>query len=403
MNTSTSAIDTNLYPKIAKALDKNLAKYKATMGKFIAIRSSAMYDVFPSSRILYGTRDIIELYDCLGITDQEVYAAISPAYYFGIPEFNPKAAKDTVTCVICCIIKYFFLKKDQKNLDLAMIYLVFSGKFYPSIHYKYFKIAEPKQYQHVVDYVVNQYMDSKFDIKAKGSLYGAMTQLCNTCISTYGDKFFTQKIMSDEDYVYWIQQVHTRIDSLIKNCASAYYECYQKKLYMTYTSDNITDDANSFRIAESDLSRAEILAQNTMTLLNTRDVDFARCKYATNKTDRVNATQVADFMTKTLKDKNNLPLLSELIRLNLVLYIRDSGQPTIDDYIGFLTYIITPTPNTTDKDKIRQKELLTTILKNNSDAYRKRSVNLKVEAQYRQALNMYLALSIIEADKKSHR
>ena len=120
----------------------------------------------------------------------------------------------------------------MKEAELAVVHLSFSGKFYPSIHYKYFKIAEPKQYQHVVDYVVNQYMDSKFDIKAKGSLYGAMTQLCNTCISTYGDKFFTQKIMSDEDYVYWIQQVHTRIDSLIKNCASAYYECYQKKLYM---------------------------------------------------------------------------------------------------------------------------------------------------------------------------
>lgn len=394
----TSAIDKNLYPRVANALSKNLAKYKAMIGRFMSLRSESMYDTFPSSRILYGTRDIMELYDCLGLTESEVMQAIGSAYYFEIPEFNPRAAKDAVTCVLCCIVKYFYVKKDRKNLDMAMIYLAFSGKFYPSIHYSFFRVTEPKNYQHVVDYVVNQYMDGKYDIKAKGSLFGAINQICNKCLDTYGDRFFSQSEMPDEDYVYWIQQLHTRIKSFMNNCASAYYECYNKKLYMTYTSDNMSEDAASFRIAESDLSRAELLTQKTMALLTTRDADFKIAKRSSN--DRVKTTEIMDFMTKTVKDKNNIPLLTELIRLKLILYIKDKGKPDISDTIGFVTYSITPSPNTVDKDKIREREVLTTILTNNSDSYKKRSANAKVEILYRQALNTYISLFIVEAYKK---
>ena len=107
-----------------------------------------------------------------------------------------------------------------------------------------------------------------------------------------------------------------------------------------------------------------------------------------------------DFMSKTIKDKDNIPKLQELIRLKLILYIKDSGKPTIDDIIGFVTYSITPSPNTVDKDKIREKELLTEILLNNADSYRKRSQNAKVEILYRQALNTYIALSVVDAFKK---
>lgn len=398
MNKNTSAIDTNLYPKVVSSLMKNMGKYNTMISRFMAIRADAMYDTFPSSRIPYGTRDVMDLYDALGLTEQEIMQSISDAYFFQIRDFNPRAAKNAVTCLCCCIIRYFYNKNDKKNIDLAMIYLAFSGNFYPSIHFSSFKVVEPKQYQHVVNYVVNEYMDGKYDIKAKGSLFGAINQTCSKCVETYGERLLKKKVMMDEDYVYFIQQLHTRIKSFMHNCAEAYYECYNKKLYMTYTSDNISEDAEKFRIAESDLSRAELLTQKTMSMLASHDVDYKTAKRSSN--DRVKTDEIMDFMSKTIKDKDNIPKLQELIRLKLILYIKDSGKPTIDDTIGFVTYSITPSPNTVDKDKIREKELLTEILLNNADSYRKRSQNAKVEILYRQALNTYIALSIVDAFKK---
>jgi len=397
MKTDTSAIDSNLYPKVANSLAKNGSKYKQMISRFMAKRQETMYQTFPASRIAYGETDINDLLNSLDLRLDEVMADISGAYFFEIPEFNPRAAKTAVTEISMCIIKYFYLKKDKRSLELALLYLAFSGNFYPSIHYKYFKVVEPRRYQHVVDYVINEYMDNKYEVKSTGSLVGAITNLCNKCMDTYGDRLFTKKPMLDEDYVYFIQQMYTRISSMINKCAGAYYECYNKKLYMTYQSDNVEDEDN-FRIAESDLSRAEMLTQKTMTYLTTHDADFKTAKRACN--DRVKTTEIMDFMDKTTKSPDNLDKLRELIRLKLVLYMKDTGKPTIDDTIGFMTYSITPSPNTTDKDKLREKELTMEILRDNADSYRRRSQNPKVEVMYRQALNTYLTMIIIEAFKK---
>ena len=135
MNKNTSAIDTNLYPKVVSSLMKNMGKYNAMISRFMAIRADAMYDTFPSSRIPYGTRDVMDLYDALGLTEQEIMQAISDAYFFQIRDFNPRAAKNAVTCLCCCIIRYFYNKNDKKNLDLANIASDLMGKFQPHNNY----------------------------------------------------------------------------------------------------------------------------------------------------------------------------------------------------------------------------------------------------------------------------
>lgn len=397
-STDTLAIDSNLYPMVATALTKNMSKYKSMISRFMEKRQEPMYKMFPESRIPYGESDVKDLLTSLDLSLPDCMQAIAPAYFFQITDFNPRAAKSAVTEICTCIVKYFYIKKDKRNLELALIYMAFSGNFYPSIHFKYFKVVEPKQYPHVVNYVVNEYMDGKYEIKATGSLYGAVTGLVNKCMETYGDRLFGKKSMTDEDYVYFIQQLYTRMSSMINKCAGAYYECYHKKLYMTYQSDKIDGEGNDFRIAESDLSRAEMLAQKTMNILTTHDADFKTAKRASN--ERVKTTEIMAIINKTVHDKENLNMLQEFIRLKLVLYIRDTGKPNIDDPIGFMSYSITPSPNTTDKDKIREKELAIALLRANADSYTRRSTNPVVETMYRQALNTYIILQIIDAYKK---
>ena len=392
---NTNAIDSELYPKVSNLMSKNLSKYKAMISRFISKRQQALYDTFPSSRILYGTPDIEDLYASVGITEAEIMSAISKTYYYPISNFNPRAAKNPQTILAMCIVKYFYNKNDKKNLELACIYMAFSGNFYPSIHYAFFPI-EPSQYRHVIDYVVNEYMDMRYDIKATGSLIGAITILCNTWIESYS-KLIKSKT-SDEDYVYMIQQLHTRIKSMIKNCASAYYECYDKKLYMTYNSDNMSENAAEFRVAESDLSRAELLTQKTMGIITTTDVSYVNCKRASN--DSIKTEELKSIIEEVVNNTDNLDKLQELIRLIIINYMHDCNKSTIDDPIGFLKYSTTAKPNSNDKNINREKEIIEKFLDENSPSYRKRKSRLATKLAYNRAFKTYLVLTIIDAIKK---
>ena len=136
----------------------------------------------------------------------------------------------------------------QKELELATIYLSFSGKFYPSIHYSSFPKVEPNQYRHIMEYVVNNKLTNKFDLKIHGSVLGAVKSIGLTWINSYEDLF---KTSDDEDIVYLIQQLHNRIKSFMKNIATLYYETYDNKdSYLTYDSDNLDED--SYRLADND-------------------------------------------------------------------------------------------------------------------------------------------------------
>ena len=168
--------------------------------------------------MLYGQQDADDLYSVFGYKPGEleniINNAISETYYSKIANFNPRAAKNPVTVLSMCIIKYFFIKKDKQNLDLSMIYLSFSGNFYPSIHYAQYPKALPSEYRWVCDYVINNDLSNKFDLKSTGSVIGTIKSISNTWINTYDDRF--KGVTDDEDYVYLIQQLHVRIKSFIK-------------------------------------------------------------------------------------------------------------------------------------------------------------------------------------------
>ena len=103
-----------------------------------------------------------------------------------------------------------------KDAELATIYLSFSGKFYPSLHYRSYPIAPAK---HVMEYVVNNVLTSKYDLKTYGNVIGAIKSVGKTWLDAYKSKF---KSFTDEDVVYLLQQLYSRIGSFMKNIATEY-------------------------------------------------------------------------------------------------------------------------------------------------------------------------------------
>src|SRR5574344_1102877 len=388
----TSIIDIKIYPIVKTSLSKSLTKFKTMITKFMNVRSEGLYDTFPATRMLYGQQDADELYDTLGVKEKEIQDLIDQTYYSKIANFNPRAAKNVVTVLCMCMIKYFLTKNDKTNLDLSMSYLSFSGNFYPSIHYGQYPNAVPADYRFVCDYVVNNDLSNKFDLKCTGSVIETIKITNRTWMTTYDDRL---KVKSDdEDYVYMIQQLHVRIKSFIINTAEAYYRCYNNRDYLTYESDDMSQD--NYRLTENDSTKISTVVQRALTFITSHDVDYRMCKMCSD--NNIKTEEIKSIIESIVKNTDNLDEITELLNIIVSLFFSSSNTKDVRD-IEFISFTIKAKPNTKNKDMIRQSELIEKLLAENSTAYVRRKSRLATKLSYNRALLTYFALIINQSNK----
>jgi hypothetical protein len=388
---TTESILKNLYPKVEKVFPKNLNKFKLCISKFINDRNASLFDTCPCDRIYYGEDDANDMFNALEISKAEIAEAISGTYYYPIASFNPRSAKDEITVLMLTIIRYFIKKKDEKNTELAMIYLAFSGKFYPSVHYMSFPKVQPSEYRHVMEYVLNNMLSNKFDLKTEGSVFNAIKSIGITWLKSY-EKLFND--YDDEDVVYLIQQLHNRIKSFMKNIASLYYEAYGNKDYITYDSDSLDD--SDYHLADSDSLKAERFIERAMEKINTGSVDYKLCRMSAD--NNIKTEEVKAIIESVLNNKDNILEVKELIRILVYTYFEQSKNKDVSD-IAFITFSVSPKPNTKDPHIIRMKEILEDWLDDNSVSYRKRKKRLATKNSYNRAILMYFTLIVHIANK----
>lgn len=381
---NTKAIITKLYPIVDKSLSKNVSKYKKLMSTFIERRSQDLFDTVPCSRLFYNDNDREELFTMMGIKESEVQSIINETYYGNITKFNPASAKDPTTVLGLTIVRYFFTKKMSKELELACIYLSFSGKMYPSVHYRSWNI-EPAR--HVLEYVVNNKLSRKYDIVSQGSVFGAVKSISTTWMRSYDDKL---KLFRDEDVVYLIQQLHDRIGSFIKNIAEEYYDSYANKDdFVAYSNDDLSDD--NYHIADSDSLKGDRVVEATMEKLTSSRVDYNICKMCSD--ENIKTDEIKSIMESILLTKNNIGEVRELVTIVIMTYFVQSKNKDVRD-IDFITYSLAPKPNTKDVNILRSKEIVENWLTENSQSYIRRKSRLVTKNSYNKAVLMYIVLFI---------
>lgn len=389
---ATTAIVTGVYPMVVKSMEKNLKKYKDNIGKFLEARSKEMYDIGPMDRIYFGAEDLKDYWTAVGYTDTEVQEHINKTYYWQIASFNPRAAKDPFTVSMIMTVRYFYMKKMDKELELSCIYLAFSGKFYPSIHHGSFPQVQPSEYRHIMEYVVNNQLSQKFDLKREGSVIGAVKSICRTWLDSYGDKL---KSSDDEDIVYLIQQLHNRIKSFMKNIAELYYDAYANKdTYLSYDSDNYSED--DYHLADNDSFKGDRYVNNAMNYIITNGVNYKLCKMASDSL--VKTDEIKSIIESIQSDKNNIVLVRELLSITVMEYMKESNNKEITG-IDFLTFAMAAKPNTKNPNIIRQKEIIVKFLDENSPQYRKRKSRLATANSYQQSVLKYYVLIVNLANK----
>ena len=393
MARDTKAIKDKLYPLVEKALSnsKISKNYQKFVNDFITKRDIDIYDSLPCSRILCGEDEMDGLFTALGISKATVENIIGETYYSKISNFNPKAALHAFTVTQLCVVRYFTLKNKDKERDISALVLSFSGKFYLSLHYRSYPTVVPAR--HVMEYVVNNQLSQKYDLASTGSVAGAVKSIDKTWLTTYKTKF---KDFDDEDVVYLIQQLHSRIGSFMKNIAEEYYKAYEDKdSYMAYSSDSF--DQDDFHLADNDSLKIEKLAESVMSYITSNGVDYKICKACSD--DNILPNEAKAVIESIVNNRDNILTMKELISLMLTTYFTSSPNKDATD-IGFITYTVAPKPNAKQKEIVRQKEIIEDFLCESGTAYMRRRSRIATRNSYERCVRMYFALTIHNVARK---
>lgn len=389
----TNVIVKDIYPMVTNALSNqsNVSKYRRYLQKYFNKRHDQIHDIAPFYRMPYGQVDIDELFKSIGLKESDVEKKLHNTYYWKM-NFNPKAAKDPLTVTMMMVIRHFLKKKDDKSAELASIYLAFSGKFYPSVHYNSFPKVQPIEYRHIMEYVVNEMLTQKFDLKREGTVFGAVRSICRTWLAKYKDVFLGD--MDDEDVADLIQQLHGRLKSFMSNIAHLYYEAYQKNLYISYDSDNYSQD--NFRIADTDSLKAERCVENTMHVINGNNVDISIVKVSSDK--NVGIGELQSIIETIQSDKDNNPIIKELIRIIIYEYFKESKDKDVAT-LDFVNKSIVPKPNSKNTNIIRQKQIIESWLNESSPNYRRRKNRPATASSYYKSVLKYYVLLINKCNR----
>ena len=385
-NDLTTVIKYKIYPIINKAMSKSgsVAKYKKNVQSFFNSRHDDIHNIAPYTRIYFGQTDIDNFFKSIEVKEKDIINELQNTYYWKI-NFNPKAAKDPLTVSVMMVIRYFIMKNDKLNAELSSIYLAFTGKFYASVHYGSFPTVQPVEYKHVMDYVINEMLTNKFNLKREGTVFGAVRSLCKTWLNTYWDTF---KTGDDQDIALLIQQLHGRLKSFMSNIASLYYEAYEKGSYLSYDSDNYSED--NYRIADTDSLKAERCVENAMQVVNGNNIDMKLCKSASDKNVKVD--EVRSLIESIQSDIDNIPVIKELLRIIVVEYFKNSKKKDVSG-VEFISKSITPKPNIKNPNILRQKEIIINWLEQ-SPRYRRRKNREGTASSYYKSILIYYVLLI---------
>lgn len=381
-----------LYPLIDQCLKKNDNKFRANIAKFINDRHDLLFDIAPYDRIYFNQIDIDNMYKSLGTTEKEVQTIMKDCFFWDQP-YNPQCAKEPYVMTLMMCIRYYIKNSKTKFAELTTVYLAFSGKFYASLHGAAYPTVAPSKYKTTMDFVVNNMLSDKYDLKKEGTVFGAVKSLCCTWLNTYTENLKSANI-TDDQLGKLVQQLRDREKSFLMNIAKVYYDAFNNKEYLNYETDDLNED--SFRLTDNDSATAARVTENAMNYLTSNHVSIEICNRC--KDQNVKALEIKDIMETILADNKNLPALRRVINIIICDFMRNYPGKSIKS-VEFVSYSIKSKPNTKDKYIIEMKETILTWLDENSPNYRKRKSRKATAISYYRSILTFLVLVINKVAK----
>lgn len=189
----------------------------------------------PSS-FVFSKQDQDIIFELCEIREEEVREVSKSIVVPGLTK--PKENFTPFRAIMILILRYYFLKKDQKKAQIIYMYYAFS--MYPSIHYKFFSKRGYSISEEIMEFTINN-MSGKFLLKQTGSVEGA---LLKSCENTVTERYYETILNSDDlGIIEVIDALKTRQNSLIKNIMNQYVE-NEKNRDRVYTQSEFGEDGS---------------------------------------------------------------------------------------------------------------------------------------------------------------
>ena len=378
-----------LYPLVKSKLDnKNIErKFISNIAQFFNAKSTQINDIAPYTNIYFNQSDLDKLFKSIDITEKEVIDILSKCWFWD-QDIRPKCTKEPYVEILMCAIRYYIISNNIKYTEMITIYLLFSGKFYASIYSSLWRFPVNSS---IMDYVINNNLSDKYDLKKEGTVFKAIKKLANTYLDKYS-KNIASRDHSDNDFKNNIQQLRDREKSFLGNIFTSYIEAAESKSYLNYETDNL--DPDKFRITDNDSAKASRITESAIGILTTQKVSREYCNNAHDS--RVKSEQVQSILENIiLSDKKNIPQLKRFINIMICDFM--SGNPGVPvNSAAFLSYAITAKPNTKNDLVIEMKTTILSWLEQDA-VYRKRSATKATAISYYRSIVCYLAQVIMKA------
>lgn len=347
---SDTSITDALYPKVQKALSNpdNLLKYKKDLDRYMAANTDKYFICGPGMRPVFTDTHKQSYLDNIGLTSADVKKAIKDSKHIGT---NWNIMNDPFNTANALATRYFAEKKNKEYIKWSQWYLLIA--LYPSLHYKYFKYNTNEA---CMAYTINN-MSDKFKIRQLKSLWATLCDLIEIAYNLHEERILTGK---DIAYVKYVQDVHTRINSLLKNIADKYYENYEQQKFVETEFESFEED--NYHEANSTSYDIDRLTNNCLTQLILHGSDMKLVEIAA-KTSQVSVNELRTCMSKIINDTHKDGIKTVIENILFLFLFNTDGEPHSTRDVGTNTFMIYclqvyKRSNTTNKNVVAIKSTI---------------------------------------------
>lgn len=274
----------------------------------------------------FNPEDAAPLYKATGITAEEADEAIRELKKFirenckanGIkpPDF---ANTTGFRMLLILVMRYYLERGDSKKLEQVCAFFAYS-MFY-TIFYNYWRNMKPRRETMV--YTINN-MSGKFKIKQQGTVDSILTYSVTLCANTY-----TKRIMdcTDQDMMYVIGQMKSRIRDFIKNIKNAYVKNDNEKNAIFTSKDQLAtgEDGDDVIVVDRSSTSGDIarLAQQYSSRFFQKPVD-AEIIQIVSKLNEVSRNEINNVVVSLRSDKARIPEVRKFYESLFYIYMSES-------------------------------------------------------------------------------
>lgn len=374
----------DLYPLVTKSLSdpKNQKKLIEGVGRYTDRHSSSLTTPGPSTRPSFTDEDKGLLFEVCGVSKETVKEILksNPAVKAQWSIIN-----EPFVILIVMATRYAAVTRNEKLENALVVYLMLS--LYPFFFTKYFKFNPNEQ---VMAYTIAN-MSNKFKVKQSGTIYRAMYETVDKCYDLQKPHLISG---TDQEFVNYVMDVRTRMNSLMKNIGREFYHNHTHGLYLN--SDGDSYDENNFYEADSNIYAVDRLTNKVTLGLVVDGPDMTNVTLAA-RLAQVSVNELRNY-TIALVNSDRREQIRQLIEAIVTTYIVD-GQKRPEEVSRNNEFLLHANAlykksNTSDKNVIKIKSILDEWIED-LDVYKKTQRQATIN-NFRRSIYLFFVISIMK-------